>query len=1171
MACIDRNPLNREGTSQLNRVLAALDVHYADVDERNSADLILFAKRYAAYLNYYNESNAPDGTWQPLMMMDVSVTLATLANINVKRISDYKKLLYKNIALAENSVQPLLDNKAKQQLKFLFDTLFSLVKIIDDQLSLLPDDEYKKTIEDIIKIRLKLNLANLEAKFFQDFTAAGLLDYNVTELDSNAPFEVTSDKNFKILQLSDVWQPAAPDLTITIPSFATDYEKIVYIINHNLFNSTIDSLLKGVASIASRAKELFEKTLADFPNHTPHYGLFLTFTRLFKVVQEDLNHYTQHHLDFYFKDVLQLKNKNPLPDMAHLTFELQKTVQQQLLEKGILFKGGKDILGKEISYALTEDVVLNKATAAKIHSQQIDLANNKPLKAFPIANSEDDEGAKLISADKSWFTFGNPKSKKTAKTGFAIASNILFLNEGNRTIVVSVTLGNSITGLNLKSKKRKKLSCFEASLTGKKDWLNKNVTAAYDDINKRLLFGISITPNDPAIVPYSEKIHKLNFETDLPLLTIYLNQDAADAIPYADLCKQKIAKVDISVNVSGVKDLILSSDVGTIDASKPFKPFGDFPPANAGFIIGSKEIFQKKISELTFSFTGTNPFSSSTFYLDEARWKTFTNLSGTTIPGIDIQPTAIDFTPNENLKATTLNGFVKLTNKDSKSIDKYLEKVKNALNGTKLDLVTESKPLQYKLTFDQTPSPEEIKISDFSVGYKATSSIDFTKQQSETDNNLFYHLTPFGYAGVFNDGTSANTQAEKTEKYTLFADLIHNGELFVGFENAEADTVLSVLFQVADGSSNPLKNMVPLSWFYLTNNEWIQFENQNVIDRTNNFTQSGIVTLALPAEISNQNTLLEKGKHWIKAVVENDIDAVCNLILIQAQAAKVELVQDEAAQIEFRQTIPAKTISKLIENIPAVKTITQPFDSFNGRTRESDEHYYVRVSERLRHKQRAITIWDYEHILLEQFPQLYKVKCLNHSGFYDDKGTNVFCENLPGHVTIIPVPDLKNNTHANLLKPYTPIGLINNINEYLKKITSPFAKLHINNPQFEEVRLEFEVQFHDNLDVSFYTQLLNEEIEKFLCPWAYSTEVEIPFGSKISKSVLLNFVEERPYVDFVTCFELHHLLRDGETVLFEKHDIEEAVATTSRSVLVSYFDESNGNRHSINSPATCTC
>ena len=1169
MPCTDRNPLAREGTSQLNRVLAALDVHYADVDERNTTDLLLFAKRYAAYLNYFDHNNTIDGNLQPIMMMDVSVTLATLANINVKRISDYKKLLYKNIALASDTAQPQRDKIARQQLKFLFDTIFSLLKIIDDQLVLLPDQDYKKTIEDIIKIKLKLYLANLEEKFFQDFKTAGLLDYTFTEFDSDAPFEVESDLNFSHTQLSIVWQSVVPDLSITIPALSSDYDKIVYIINHNLFNGTIDSILKGVATIASGAKDLFEKTLVDFPQHSPHYGLFLTFTKLFKIAQDDLNHFTQRHLDFYYKDVLQLKNKYPQPDSAHLTFELQKAVKQELLKKGIQFKGGKDVAGKDISYALDEDVVINKATVTKIQAQQIDLKNNKPRKAFAVANSEDGEGAKLISADKSWFTFGNPKNKKTAKTGFAFASNILFLNEGSRTITITVTFENSIA--ELKSISRKNIGCFNASLTGKKDWLTKNVTTVYDDLAKNLSFVISLTPNDPAIVPYSEKIHKQNFETGLPLLTIYLDQDAPDTIPYSVLCKQKISRADVTVRVTGVKDLMLSSDNGTLDASKPFKPFGDFPASGAGFYIGSKEIFQKKISSLTLDFTGTSPFSVSASYLDEASWKTLPNLTGKSITGIDIAPTAIDFAPNENLKATSLNGFIRLANSTSKSIDTYLARVKTALDGTMLHLVDKDKPLEYKLTVGQSPSVEEIKISNFSVGYVATSSIDFAKQRSEASNNLFYHLTPFGYAEVYNNGTLANAQAEKTEKYTLLTDVINNGELFVGFENAEPDTVVTVLFQVADGSSNPLKNMVTVSWYYLADNEWIKFESRNVIDRTNNFTQSGIVTLTLSSDITNQNTAFEKGLHWIKAVVEKDIDAVCELILIQAQAVSVTLIQDETAQVEFRQLIPANTISKLIESDAKVKTITQPFISFNGRIRESDEHYYVRVSERLRHKQRAISIWDYEHILLEQFPQLYKVKCLNHSGFYEDKGTNIFCENLPGHVTIVPLPDLKNNTHANLLKPYTPIGVLNNINEYLKKATSPFVKLHINNPQFEEIQLDFKVQFYDNLDVSFYTQLLNQEIEKFLCPWAYSQDVEIPFGSKIQKSVLLNFIEERPYVDFLTCFEMHHLLRDGDTIVFENRNVEEAVATTSRSILVSYFNETSGLRHIINSPATCTC
>ncbi len=142
-----------------------------------------------------------------------------------------------------------------------------------------------------------------------------------------------------------------------------------------------------------------------------------------------------------------------------------------------------------------------------------------------------------------------------------------------------------------------------------------------------------------------------------------------------------------------------------------------------------------------------------------------------------------------------------------------------------------------------------------------------------------------------------------------------------------------------------------------------------------------MVTLTLPADISNQNTLFQKGMYWIKAAVKNNIDAVCNMILIQAQSAAVELLQEESNGIEFRKNLSAKTISKLVVSNAAVKTIAQPFDGFGGRTRETDDHFYVRVSERLRHKQRAISIWDYEHILLEHFPQLYKVKCLNHTRF----------------------------------------------------------------------------------------------------------------------------------------------------------------------------------------------
>ncbi len=163
--------------------------------------------------------------------------------------------------------------------------------------------------------------------------------------------------------------------------------------------------------MVGRSKELFDKTMVDFPKHTPHYGLYLTFLKLFTIAQDALNEYTKQHLNFYYKEVLQLQNKTPLPDTAHLTFELQQNIPQARLTKDTLFKGGKDSTGKDIRYRLVDDVVLNKATVVSIAAQHIDLGKATPLKAFPIAASEDGEGAKLLSADGSWETFGNPKKR----------------------------------------------------------------------------------------------------------------------------------------------------------------------------------------------------------------------------------------------------------------------------------------------------------------------------------------------------------------------------------------------------------------------------------------------------------------------------------------------------------------------------------------------------------------------------------------------------------------------------------------------------------------------------------------------------------------------------------------------------------------------------------------
>lgn len=101
MACNEKNPLQREGTSVLTRVLSALSTSFAKADERQAADILLFLRRYSTYLNYYNTTNSLAGDWEPFMKMDISVTLAFLMRLDSRKCSDYKKLVYKKSGLAE--------------------------------------------------------------------------------------------------------------------------------------------------------------------------------------------------------------------------------------------------------------------------------------------------------------------------------------------------------------------------------------------------------------------------------------------------------------------------------------------------------------------------------------------------------------------------------------------------------------------------------------------------------------------------------------------------------------------------------------------------------------------------------------------------------------------------------------------------------------------------------------------------------------------------------------------------------------------------------------------------------------------------------------------------------------------------------------------------------------
>ena len=208
--------------------------------------------------------------------------------------------------------------------------------------------------------------------------------------------------------------------------------------------------------------------------------------------------------------------------------------------------------------------------------------------------------------------------------------------------------------------------------------------------------------------------------------------------------------------------------------------------------------------------------------------------------------------------------------------------------------------------------------------------------------------------------------------------------------------------------------------------------------------------------------------------------------------------------------------------------------------------FYTRVSERLRHKDRAIALWDYERLVLEAFPQIYKVKCLNHTHYEpNDSGTGTYRELAPSHVTVVTIPNLQFPNLRDPLRPYTSLGLLAQIADFLRVRCACFIKLHIRNPQFEEVRVRFKLRLYEGFDETFYPAKLQEAITRFLSPWAFAGSGGSPsFGGKIYKSVLINFVEDQPYVDYVTDFQLFHDLSGSG-------DQQEVTGSRAVSILVS--------------------
>ncbi|MNJ97381.1 Baseplate J-like protein [compost metagenome] len=687
---------------------------------------------------------------------------------------------------------------------------------------------------------------------------------------------------------------------------------------------------------------------------------------------------------------------------------------------------------------------------------------------------------------------------------------------------------------------------------------------------------LDLQPEEEAVVKYNQAVHGGNYTTDQPVFRFEVATDEFGGYDLYRFLSEPITKIRLKVNVIGMRALTIESDTGTLNVKKPFYAFTTNPVKGSAFSVFHQEVFSKKWKHIGVNLHWKNtPDDFRTYYegYDRSFLGTVTQewfnaiipiqqntsnarLAGGTA-GAQQAPLNIRFQDyytnivggNNYFKASSWiysngdwNGPIQNTIQlfvpngaeptefettfgvSNNSFDVNTSgPVRLTLNQSFLQ---EIYPRIYSLAMMSTnpnvpiPNQPYIPFADaISLNYSAVDELNLfpENEQSFTDRTVqLFHLHPFGES---EEHAFLKTSFDgKSPECSLTPVYCKGGELFIGLENAATLQQVSLLIQVLEGSENPLADSFngaqKVHWSILCDNNWKKLDSTlMLVNETDNFLQSGLVKFKIPAEASANNTLLPPGMFWIRAKMYKTYDAVCRMLGIFGQAATAVFDDRGNDLLHLEKGLPAGTISKLVSRIATVKSVSQPYNSFGGRAAESDTQYYKRISERLRHKNRAINLWDYEHLVLQNFPEVYKVKCLTHT-----------CDcsfQSPGNVTLVVIPD---TLHRNVFDRYQPRvskATLNRIETFISELNSLHVNTHVINPDYEEVKVSLKVRFYPQFDEALYIDKLNEDITRFLSPWAFAERENIDFGGKLHLSVLIDYVEELPYVDYLQDVKLY--------------------------------------------------
>lgn len=1097
-----------KGTSRKTRKNLTLRDDYISVDERSILDMVQFTLNLSREINFYDLQNKVIGNWDTFLLNDSAFVIALIANSDIDPL---KK--------SEDSAEEL--------------------------------DEVDRLKKSIVQV---YNLINIWSELLKKSNYKGFLQKEIEQL------RVYSNETTN---------------PITINNLGIDLLKEAY-----------ENIRGNLVYIKEKAKIKFEVEMASEHNHQPHVGLMLAFFQLYKNVQIDINTLTKKHLDFYYENLLQQKTRKLKSGSAFIGLQLQKGVEELTVDYGEKFEFILESK-QQVSFHSDSSATINRAEIAEIRTlykrdyhpfslnEDDDFSINIIYEADifkDVMQMEKQVNRNFPAALGEEPANTNDSDNKIAlsELGIVVGSPVLILEKGRQeiTLIIKITPDSfkkaeiMFDGLNSKNINLTNLSSSEKE-TLRNQTISKFLSKAFllyitdsdgwkriEHVKPRmtvarteLIFDIYLKEQEDKLINFDPLLHSGGFESPWPCIKLILNNDA-QYHPYQFLRELIIEDISIRAKVSEVVNLTLSNSLGNLDTSIPFSPFGPVPVQGSFLRIQSPLILHKNLESLEFNISWNGLPQSGKGFEDYYRAYPYSlnnsSFEATVTQNKNRKPTSEEWSPkifklfdtrgdyllNEqklevNLKSLDFRNQIgqsgSVPDENDSSLFIVLTNPEIAFGHqifSNLYASAALKSSKFKRNPVELPNqPYTPVIEHLSAKYSnVAKEVMLRKQENLSGCEIqLIQIYPFGHVQVFPGPVKSQC--------FLLPQIEHKGNLIIGLQHIKPGQIVNIGFELIPAVyAHTVIKAPQIKWEYLSNNEWLQLVDQILEDSTNGLLKSGIIKIEVPLAIQMDNTRLPSGKFWIRAVYDGKEQHNSRIIHVFSQA--VSLTADDSISEDQEFSYESKVQKINLEGKSGIEKITGPYSYELHEANENQESYYSRISEQMRHKNRVVSNWDVERLILEKFKNIEKVRVYGRNSHPRElvKGSSM-------QIVLIPRsnPIEGTNMRTNMVDYITLLE----VKKYISQFVSPYLKLEVSNPVYEELKVRCSVKFKDPQKKGHFRKILNSELISYLSPDIENSYIEKGFDESISKTEILNFIESRSYVDYATQLSVLQIVKVG--------------------------------------------